>query len=137
MPYAIYFISNNLSKAELNYTVTEKELLSIVHPLNKFRHYITGYQTFVHTDHATIKYLMNILDVNARILRWLLLLQQFYLTIVDKPRKENVVIGILSRLNLSVDEEGMDDEQLPYEHLFAISVLSPWFADIQNYLVSM
>ena len=74
LPYAIYFISKNLSKAELNYTVTEKELLVVVHSLNKFRHYITYYQTFVHTDHATIKYLMNKPDVNARIIGWLLLL---------------------------------------------------------------
>ena len=48
----------NFSKVELNYIVIEKELLAIVHSLNKFRHYITGYQTFVHTDHATIRYLM-------------------------------------------------------------------------------
>jgi len=72
--YSIYFISKNLSKAELNYTVTEKELMAIVHSLNKFRHYITGYQTFVHTDHAAIKYLMKKPDVNARIISWLLLL---------------------------------------------------------------
>eukprot|EP00253_Pinus_taeda_P020193 PITA_20193 len=85
LPYAIYFISKNLSKAELNYTVTEKELLAVMHSLNKFRHYIIGYQIFVHTDHATIRYLMNKPDVNARIIRWLLLLQQFDLTIVDKP----------------------------------------------------
>eukprot|EP00253_Pinus_taeda_P031587 PITA_31587 len=99
LPYAIYFVSKNLSKAELNYTVTEKEFLAVVHALNKFRHYITGYQTFVHTDHAAIKYLMNKPDVNAR-------------------------------------EDGMVDDQMPDEHLFAISVLSPWFADIANYLVS-
>eukprot|EP00253_Pinus_taeda_P014512 PITA_14512 len=59
LPYAIYFISKNLSKAELNYTVIEKELLAIVHSLNKFRHYITGYQTFVHTDHAAIRKLLD------------------------------------------------------------------------------
>eukprot|EP00253_Pinus_taeda_P016390 PITA_16390 len=99
LPYAIYFVSKNLSKAELNYTVTEKEFLAVVHSLNKFRHYITGYQTFVHTDNAVIRYLMNKPDVNAR-------------------------------------EEGMVDDQMPDEHLFAISVLSPWFADIANYLVS-
>ncbi|WP_369124432.1 RNase H-like domain-containing protein, partial [Actinobacillus pleuropneumoniae] len=44
----MYFINKNLSKADLNYTMTEKELLVVVHSLNKFRHYITGYQTFVH-----------------------------------------------------------------------------------------
>ena len=75
LPYAIYFISKNLSKVELKYTVIEKELLAVVHSLNKFRHYITDYQTFVHADHATIRYLMKKIDVNARIIRWFLLLQ--------------------------------------------------------------
>jgi hypothetical protein len=54
MPYAIYFISKNMSPAEVNYTVTKKELLVVVHAINKFRHYITGYQAFVHTNHSTI-----------------------------------------------------------------------------------
>ena len=116
--------------------MTKKELLVVVHSLNKFRHYITGYQTFVHIDHAAIKYLMNKPDVNASIIRWFLLLQQFDLTIVDKPGKENVVADFLSRVNFCAGEEGMVDDQLPNEHLFAISVLSPWFADIENYLVS-
>eukprot|EP00253_Pinus_taeda_P030241 PITA_30241 len=61
---------------------------------------------------------------------------QFDLTIVDKPGKENVVAAFLSRLDLPVGEEGTVDDQMPDEHLFAISVLSPWFADIANYLVS-
>ena len=69
-PYAIYFISKNLSKAELNYTVTEKELLVVVHSWNKFRNYITSYQTFVHIDHAAIKNLIKKSYVNARIIRW-------------------------------------------------------------------
>ena len=67
--------------------MTEKELLAIVHSLNKFRLHITVYQTFVHTNHVAIKYLMNKPDVNAHIIRWLLLLQQFDLTIIDKPGK--------------------------------------------------
>ena len=57
--YAIYYISNNLSSAELNYTVTEKEFLAVIFAINKFRHYITRYEVFIHTDHSTIKYLMN------------------------------------------------------------------------------
>eukprot|EP00253_Pinus_taeda_P015821 PITA_15821 len=106
LPYAIYFVSKNLSKAKLNYTVTEKEFLAVVHSLNKFRHYITSYQTFVHTDHAAIRYLMNKPDVNARIIRWLLLLQKFDLTNIDKPGKENVVAEFLSRLDLPAGEDG-------------------------------
>ena len=69
LPYAIYFVSKTLSKVELNYTITEKEFLAVVHSLNKFRHHIIDYQTFVHTDHAAIRYLMNKPDVNARIIR--------------------------------------------------------------------
>jgi len=39
-------------------------------------------------------------------------------------------------LILPIGEEGMVDDQLPDEHLFPISFLSPWFANIENYLVS-
>eukprot|EP00253_Pinus_taeda_P036360 PITA_36360 len=35
-PYAIYYISKNLTPTELNYRVTEKEFLSVVHTINKF-----------------------------------------------------------------------------------------------------
>jgi len=72
--YSIYFIIKNSLKGELDYTVTEKELLVAVHSFNKLKHYITCYQTSVHTDHATIRYLMNKPDVNAHIIRWLILL---------------------------------------------------------------
>jgi hypothetical protein len=85
-----------MSPAELNYTVTEKEFLAVIYAINKFRHYITGYSTFVHTDHLAIKYLMNKPITNARVTRWLLLLQEFDITIVDRPGKENVVADFLS-----------------------------------------
>ena len=58
------------------------------------------------------------------------------MTIVDKVGKENVVGVFLSRLVLLAGEEGMVDDQLPDEHLFSISALSPWFVDIANYLVA-
>jgi len=56
--HAIYFISKNLTPTELNYVVTEKEFLVVVYAINKFRHYITDYKVFVHTDHSAIHYLM-------------------------------------------------------------------------------
>jgi len=58
------------------------------------------------------------------------------LTIVNKLGKENVVADFLSRLDLLTGEEETVDDQMPDENMFAISVLSPWFADIANYLVS-
>lgn len=71
---AIYFIRKNLTPAELYYTVTEKEFLAVIFSINKFRHYITGYEVFSHTDHSTIRYLMNKPIINGRVTRWLLLL---------------------------------------------------------------
>ena len=86
-PYAIYFISKNISLAELNYIVTEKEFLAIVYAINKFSHYIIGYEFFVHTDHSAIRFLMNKLITNGRVTRWLLLLQEFNITVIDRPGK--------------------------------------------------
>jgi hypothetical protein len=74
-----------MSPVELNYTVTKKEFLAVIYAINKFRHYINGYSTFVRTNHSTIKYLMNKSVTNARVTRWLLLLQEF--DIVDRPGK--------------------------------------------------
>lgn len=108
----------------------------MVNSLNKFRHYITRYQTFVHTNHASLKYFVNKSNANAKIIRWLLLLQQFDLTIIDKPGKENVVADFLSRLTLRPEKEEMVDDQIPDEHLFSISVLSPWFYIIANYFIA-
>ena len=76
-PYAIYYTSKNLTLTKLNYTMTEKEFLVVVHAINKFRHYIICYETFVHTDQSAIRYMMNKPITNGKITRWLLLLQEF------------------------------------------------------------
>lgn len=70
-----FIISKNLSHVELNYTITEKEFLAVIHALNKFRHYITGYPVVLYTDHSAIKYLENKHVTNGRVTRWLILLQ--------------------------------------------------------------
>ena len=90
-PYSIYFISKILNLAELNYTVTEKEFLAVVYSINKFHHYITGYEIFVHTDHSAIIFIRNKPVTNGRVTRWVLLLQEFNITIIDRPGKENLV----------------------------------------------
>ncbi len=89
----------------------------------------------MHTDHSTIKYLMNKLVTNARVIIWLLLLQEFDITIIDRPSKENVVFYFVSRLNVNDDNSPIYDSFLD-EHLFPISSHSPWYANIINYLVA-
>ena len=112
LPYAIYFISKNMIPAELHYTATEKEFLAVIYAINKFRHYITGYSTFVHIYHSAIKYLMNKYITNARVTRWLLLLQEFDMTIIDRPGKENVVVDFLSRLEADDNVEILNNMTL-------------------------
>lgn len=72
--FAIHYINKNLPGVELNYKITKKELLVFICSINKFRHYIIGYQIVVHIDHSTIRFLMNKLNTGGRIIRWLLLL---------------------------------------------------------------
>jgi hypothetical protein len=133
--YYIYFVSKKLSSAELNYTVIEKELLAVVHAINKFRHYITGYEVFVHIDHSAIRFLMNKPIIDDRVTKWLLLLQEFNIIVLERPRKYNVVANFLSRIKNEDDDIPVDDS-FPDEHLFALSVNTPWFADMKNYLAT-
>ena len=96
--------------------MTKKELLAVVYALNKFWHYITGYSIFVHTDHAKIKYLMNKPAITGRLARWLLLLQEFDITIVDKLGRSNVVADYLSRIHHD------DNDTTSIDDLFHITV---------------
>lgn len=74
---------------------------------------------------------MNKVDVNNNIIRWLLLLQEFDLTIMDKPKKHNVVENLLSRLECTTDQDMVEDV-FPDENLFVVSTRTPWFADMEN-----
>ena len=78
---------------------------------------------------------MNKPITSGRITRWLLLLQEFNITIIDKPGKENLAADFLSRLTHNDDNVPVDDT-FPDEHLFVVSIKTPWFADIANYLVT-
>ncbi|KAI3716043.1 hypothetical protein L6452_23087 [Arctium lappa] len=133
--HAIYYASKTLDPAQTNYTTTEKELLAVVFSIEKFRSYLVGSKVIVHTDHATLKYLMNKKDVKPRLIRWILLLQEFDLEIKDKKGAENSVADHLSRLHLSPNPLSPPiDDSIPDDHLFAISSKpTPWFADIMNF----
>ena len=56
--YAIYYSSQTLNDAQLNYATPEKELLAIVFAFDKFKPYLIGNKVIVFTDHSVIKYLM-------------------------------------------------------------------------------
>ncbi|KAM1221500.1 hypothetical protein ACFX2J_009150 [Malus domestica] len=134
-PHVIYYASRTLNDAQLNYSTTEKELLAVVFALDKFRSYLLGTKVIIYTDHAALKYLLTKKEAKPRLIRWMLLLQEFDIEIRDKKGSENVVADHLSRL---VHEEDVIPipETFPDEQLMSLKVSAPWYADIVNFLVS-
>ncbi|CAM8890151.1 unnamed protein product [Rhodiola kirilowii] len=130
----IYYASRTLDPAQRNYSTTEKELLAVVFALEKFRPYLLGAKVIVYSDHAAIRYLMKKKEAKPRLIRWILLLQEFDVEIRDKKGIENTVADHLSRI-VRREEEGHITESFPDEHLYAVSTKVPWYASIVNYLV--
>jgi len=116
---------------QLNYSTTEKEFLTVVFALEKFRSYLIGSQIIVYTDYAALKYLLTKKDVKARLIRWVLLLQKFDLQIRDKKGTDNMVVDHMSCLQNAPSSNVPINEHFPDEQLFAV-IRESWFADIVN-----
>ncbi|CAM8966259.1 unnamed protein product [Rhodiola kirilowii] len=115
-------------------------MLAIVYAFEKFRQYPISSKTIVYTDHADIKYLLSKKDSKPRLIRWVLLLQEFDVDIRDKKGAENLVADHLSRLDLG--ELDREEDKLPMtdslagEQLTSVEVgIAPWYTDFVNYLV--
>lgn len=111
----------------------------MVYGFEKFRSYLLGTKVTVYTDHAAIRYLISKKDSKPRLIRWVLLLQEFDLEIKDRKGTENQVADHLSRLadpGKDSRDKTLINDSFPDEQLFGLQDEEPWFADIVNYLVS-
>ncbi|GJS12369.1 reverse transcriptase domain-containing protein [Tanacetum coccineum] len=135
--HLIYFASKTLNPAQQKYTITEKELMAIVFAFNKFRSYLIRSKTIVHTDHSALKHLFKKQDAKPRLIRWILLLQEFDIEIKDKKGTKNVATGHLSWIhNNETSDDSEVDDNFPRETLMEINNKDkPWFANFANYLV--
>ncbi|GJW99006.1 reverse transcriptase domain-containing protein [Tanacetum coccineum] len=146
--HPINYASKTLTDAQYNYTTTKKELLAVVFAFDKFRSYLVLSKTIFCTDHLAWKYLFAKQDAKPRLIRWILLLQEFDIEITDKRGAKNLAADYLYRLEnpfLERLEEKEISDQFPDEYLLSIAtnqplgsfdqVGTPWFADYANYLV--
>ncbi|GJT68956.1 reverse transcriptase domain-containing protein [Tanacetum coccineum] len=136
----IHYASKTMTEAESNYTTTEKEMLAVVYAFEKFRSYLIMNKSVVYTDHSALKYLFNKKDAKARLLRWVLLLQEFDFKVIDTKGAENYAADHLSRLENpyeNVFDPKEINETFPLETLNMVNSHDnqniPWFADIANY----
>nr|GEY70796.1 reverse transcriptase domain-containing protein [Tanacetum cinerariifolium] len=136
----IHYASKMMIDAKSNYTTTEKEMLAIVYAFEKFRSYLIMKKSIVHTDHSALKYLFAKKDAKARLLWWVLLLQEFDFKVLDTKGAENLAADHLSRLEKRY-ENVLDlkeiNETFPLETLSMVTFRgdssAPWFADFANY----
>nr|GEU36076.1 hypothetical protein [Tanacetum cinerariifolium] len=92
----IHYASKTMTEAESNYTTTEKEMLVVVYAFEKFRSYLIMNKSNVYTDHSAHKYLFAKKDSKARLLRWVLVLQEFTFKVIDTKGAENLAADHLS-----------------------------------------
>nr|GEZ93081.1 reverse transcriptase domain-containing protein [Tanacetum cinerariifolium] len=107
----IYYASKTMNQAEANYTTTAKKLLTVVYAFENFRSYLIMNKSIVYTDHSALKYLFAKKDAKARLLRWILLLQEFDFKVIDTRGAKNYAA----------------------DHLLRLENPTPWFADLANY----
>ncbi|GJT45323.1 reverse transcriptase domain-containing protein, partial [Tanacetum coccineum] len=136
----IYYASKTMNEAESHYTTTEKEMLAVVYAFEKFRSYLVLNKSIVYTEHSALKYLFAKKDSKARLLRWVILLQEFTFKVIDTKGAENIVADHLSRLENpyeNVLNPKEVNEKFPLETLNMVTFRgdssTTWFANYANY----
>ena len=99
--HPIAYASRTLTKAETVYPTIEKEALAIVYAVKYFRPYLYGKPFTLITDHRPLKWLIEHQHTSPRLTRWGLLLQEYDITIIHTPGKDNKVADALSRMPCS------------------------------------
>nr|GEZ72553.1 reverse transcriptase domain-containing protein [Tanacetum cinerariifolium] len=134
----IHYASKTINQAKSNYT-TEKEMLAVVYAFEKFRSYLIMNKSIVYTDHSELKHLFAKKDAKARLLRWILLLQEFDFKVIDTRGAENYAADHLSRLENpyeNIFDPKEINETFPLESLNKVAhndPSTPWYADLANY----
>nr|GEV25351.1 reverse transcriptase domain-containing protein [Tanacetum cinerariifolium] len=107
----IHYANKIMTEAESHYTTPEKEMLAVVYAFEKFRSYLILNKSIVCTDHSALKYLFAKKVSKVRLLRWVLLLQEFKFKEINEAFPPETLNMVSFRGNSS----------------------TLWFADFANY----
>ncbi|GKD35342.1 reverse transcriptase domain-containing protein [Tanacetum coccineum] len=107
----IHYACKIMNEAESHYTTTEKEMLAVMYAFEKFRYYLILNKSIVYTEYSALKYLFAKKDSKARLLQWVLLLQEFKFKEINETFPPETLNMVTSRGDSS----------------------TPWFANFKNY----
>ena len=93
----IAYASRKLDKREVNYCITRKELLAIVHSLKYFKQYLLGRRFKIRTDHAPLTWLRRTPDPIGQQARWLEIMEEFDFQVEHRPGTKHGNADAVSR----------------------------------------
>ncbi|KAF9762929.1 Retrovirus-related Pol polyprotein from transposon [Nosema granulosis] len=105
--------SKNFDKHQMNYSVTDKELLAVVKGINHYRHYLLGRPFTLRTDHKALTYLWECKNPTSRLLRWSMRLQEYSFKIEYVKGEDNIADGCsrINNISLHKGEATLTDEE--------------------------
>ena len=108
----ISYYSRKLSPAEINYSTTDKEGLSVISSLKHYRFIVYGHPVTVFTDHSAIIQIFKNPNLNGKRARWHLIASDYDVNFKFIPGRSNNVADALSRHISMVDVDRNLDEEL-------------------------
>ena len=113
-PVAYY--SKHLSRRERNFSVSERELLTVVLSIKNVHQMLYGTQFRVVTDHQPLRSLLTSSDLRNKLMQWLNEIQKYEFSIEYQSGKRNGNADALSRLveELPEGEDEPEDEEIGF-----------------------
>ena len=93
----ISYFSKKTTAAESNYHSYELEVLAVVASVERFRHYLIGKFFIIRTDCSAVRDTYEKRDMNARVARWFLKLQEYDFKMEHRPGSSMRHVDALSR----------------------------------------
>ena len=87
--HVVAYASTALSRSQMNYCTTHRELLAVVTMTKRFRHYLLGQHFRLRTDHSSLRWLLNYSEADGLVARWPVKLQEYDMEIEHRAGKHH------------------------------------------------